>query len=179
MVFSWKMEPKWSPGGGPNADKNDRISWTFRHPLPGALQGRVWRGLWVDLGRIFGGFWKYLAWFSMDFEWNLGRFSIEFSKEGLGMVLDGFGKDFGRVLNGFGMILGGFWKKVGKVFDWIFEGFLIEICSDQVQVVWRAQLGGASERAQRSTQGFKKALIPADPRGRILADLSISRSEQT
>ena len=39
---------------------------------------------------------------------KFGRFSIEFSKEGLGKVLDGFGKDFRRALNGFGMILGGF-----------------------------------------------------------------------
>ena len=31
--------------------------------------------------------------------------------------LDGFGKDFGRVLNGFGMILEGFCKRFGKVFD--------------------------------------------------------------
>ena len=51
------MEPKWSPGGGANGDKNDRISWTFRHPLPGAPKGRVWGGFWMDFGRILEGFW--------------------------------------------------------------------------------------------------------------------------
>jgi len=37
--------------------------------------------------------------------------------EGLGRLLGGFGKDFGRVLEGFGRILGGFSMKFGMVFD--------------------------------------------------------------
>ena len=36
---------------------------------------------------------------------KFGKVSIEFSKEGLGRVLDGFGEEFGRVLEGFGRIL--------------------------------------------------------------------------
>jgi len=52
-----KMEARGSPTG----EKNGGISWTFRNPLPGALQGRVWGGFWMDLGRILGGFWRDLG----------------------------------------------------------------------------------------------------------------------
>jgi len=56
------------PQGSPNGDKNDRFLWTFRHPLPGALQGRVWGGFWMDFGRILGGFLMDLGGFWEDFE---------------------------------------------------------------------------------------------------------------
>ena len=115
--FLMKKGGKMEAWGSPNGEKNWGISWTFRKPLPGALQGRVWGGFWVDLGRILGGFWRDLGGFWEDFHWNLGWFSIEFSKEGLGRVLDGFGEDLGRALDGFGMFLKGFWLKFGKVFD--------------------------------------------------------------
>ena len=65
----------------PKGDQNQQISWTFRHPVPGGLQGRVWGGSWMDLGRILGGFCRDLGGFREDFEWNLGWFSIKFSKD--------------------------------------------------------------------------------------------------
>ena len=38
-------------------------------------------GFGKDLGRIWGGFCKDLERFREDFQWNLGRFSIEISKD--------------------------------------------------------------------------------------------------
>ena len=35
----------------------------------------------MDWGRILGGFCTDLGGFKDDFEWDLGRFSIEFSKD--------------------------------------------------------------------------------------------------
>ena len=58
MVFFMKKGAKMEARGSPNGDQNGRMSWTFRYPLPGAFQGRVWGGFWMDLGRILGGFWK-------------------------------------------------------------------------------------------------------------------------
>ena len=161
-----KMEVRGSPTG----DQNEGISWTFRHPLPGALQGRVWGGFWMDLGRVLGGFWKDFGWIWDDSQWNLERFSIEFSKEGLGRVLDGFGEDFGRFLKDVERILNesweGFWLNFLR-FSGILEkpneskGILanpsesegtLRKRGSQAQVVWRAQLASASERAQRSTR---------------------------
>ena len=64
----------------PNGDQNGGISWTFRDPPPGALQGRVWGGFWMDFEKILGGFWMDLGGFWEDFEWTLGRFLIEVSE---------------------------------------------------------------------------------------------------
>ena len=45
--------------GGPNGDQNGGNSWTFRHPVPGWLQGqglgRIWEGF-RDFGRVLEGF---------------------------------------------------------------------------------------------------------------------------
>ena len=61
LIFGRLFYEKWSQNSGPgdpNGDQNVGISWTFRNPLPGALQGRVRGGFWMDLGRILGGSWK-------------------------------------------------------------------------------------------------------------------------
>ena len=63
--------------GGPNGDQNGGNSWTFRHLVPGWLQGRVWGGFGKDL-EAFVRIWK-------DFEWILNG------------IWEGFRLKFGRI----------------------------------------------------------------------------------
>ena len=97
--------------GTSNGDQNGGISWTSRDTPPGALQGRVSGGFWMDLGTISGGFWTDLEAGGAQIKTKMNEFrghfattSQEPSRGGLGTVLDGFGK----VLEGFRMSLGGF-----------------------------------------------------------------------
>ena len=62
-----KNGAKMSARGSPNGDQNRGISWTFRNPLPGALQGWFWGGFWMDLGTFWEGFGGILDDFGMIF----------------------------------------------------------------------------------------------------------------
>ena len=50
----------WRPRGAQMETKMEEFRGLFGKPPPGALQGRVWRGFWMDLGTISGGFWTDL-----------------------------------------------------------------------------------------------------------------------
>ena len=60
MGFLMKNGAQMEAQGTSNDAQNGGISWTFRDPPPGALQGRVWGGFCMDLGTILEGFWTDL-----------------------------------------------------------------------------------------------------------------------
>ena len=75
--FGTVLEGFGRPGGARMETKMREIRGHFATLSQDASRG----GFGEDLGRIWGGFCKDLEGFREDFEWNLGRISIEFSKD--------------------------------------------------------------------------------------------------
>ena len=134
----------------------------------GEGSGWIWEGFWEGFGWIWECFWK-------DFQWILERFSIEFSKVfWLKFVANlrnpseswrilGILANPSESMNSWGILANPRNPRFSRNLEEPNEskGILtnpseskgtLRKRGSQAQVVWRAQLASASERAQRSTR---------------------------